>query len=277
MEKVFLIIGFLLHFIPANANHQFLHDKLIWNGDTTNIEIYPLEMYISNIKKIKIDSIFGPDFFDPKCWNCFKNYVAEWEIMDNQLYLLNIYSWNYKNDHLKANLLELFPDRYKNGKVNANWFTGAIYVPKGDYISMDYGDYHVYKSEWTINFKYGKLIDKHFRGQNYYISVLTKKEDSLGKFIEYHLNWRNIPELKKTESASFSIKTGKDKRDFTVTVRTDNEFIKNELLRISKQIHEFSYYYWHGKPLSPTYTQRLSFSEALRPKEKKIYTKKISK
>jgi hypothetical protein len=58
------------------------------------------------------------------------DYGSVWEIKGNTLYLLGIYndpSAGYK----KADMKELFGDKYVNGKVKAEWFTGELRIPDG--------------------------------------------------------------------------------------------------------------------------------------------------
>jgi len=92
-------------------------DLLIYNGDTLSFFATPLELLYQ-------DKTERPNFFgnEPSS-NCWRGYQAEWIIINGQLYLSNIYSDNYKVDSIKANLKELFPENYSNGKVKADWIT----------------------------------------------------------------------------------------------------------------------------------------------------------
>lgn len=54
---------------------------------------------------------------------CYRGYVATWSVDDDILYLTGIDAW--VNDK-KADLQVLFPDRFQNGKVKADWFTGTL-------------------------------------------------------------------------------------------------------------------------------------------------------
>jgi hypothetical protein len=54
---------------------------------------------------------------------CWRGYIAIWEIEDGVLYLKGLDAWLGDK---KADLKTLFPKRYKNGKVKADWFTGAL-------------------------------------------------------------------------------------------------------------------------------------------------------
>jgi hypothetical protein len=59
----------------------------------------------------------------PNSTACWRGYVAIWQIQDGILYLAALNAW--QGDQ-KADLKRLFPDRFKSGKVKADWFTGAL-------------------------------------------------------------------------------------------------------------------------------------------------------
>ena len=65
-----------------------------------------------------------------------------------------------------------------------------------------------------------------------------------------------IPKLKKEkEKISIRIITGKSKNDFlAIVIRTENDSIKNEFLRIAGLLPEFTYYYRHGEAIKMIYT-----------------------
>jgi hypothetical protein len=55
--------------------------------------------------------------------SCNRGYVAIWLIEDDILYLIGLDAWQGRQ---KADLKNLFPDRFKNGKVQADWLTGVL-------------------------------------------------------------------------------------------------------------------------------------------------------
>jgi len=54
---------------------------------------------------------------------CYRGYVAHWTVEDGLLYLTGLEAFHNDN---KAELKTLFPDRFKDGRVKADWFTGTL-------------------------------------------------------------------------------------------------------------------------------------------------------
>lgn len=52
-----------------------------------------------------------------------KGYVAIWEVSDRALYLRGLDAWQ---GNARADLKMIFPQNYKDGKVKAEWFSGAL-------------------------------------------------------------------------------------------------------------------------------------------------------
>lgn len=81
---------------------------------------------------------------------CYRGYVAQWSVEDDILYLTTIDAWLNEK---KADLKTLFPDRFQNGKVKADWFTGTLVL-----WSRAGGPNNV---PVTLNFEKGKLTPNH--------------------------------------------------------------------------------------------------------------------
>jgi hypothetical protein len=71
----------------------------------------------------------------PNSTACWRGYVAIWQIEDNILYLAGLNAWQGDK---KADLRTLFPKRFKNGKVKADWFTGglSLYADKDTSVAL---------------------------------------------------------------------------------------------------------------------------------------------
>lgn len=128
-------------------------DILIWNGDTLTVFSNPLEL------RSDIDSL-RPRFFGEKDASintaCWRGYIAEWTIIENEIYLTNIFSCNY--DSIKSDLKVVFGSECENGIVKATWLTGNILIPKGkliNYVHMGYDSF--YETELVLTFKNGIL------------------------------------------------------------------------------------------------------------------------
>ncbi len=59
---------------------------------------------------------------------CYRGYVAIWQIEGNTLYLAGLNAWQGDK---KADLNSLFPNRFKNGRVKADWFNGGLSLSIG--------------------------------------------------------------------------------------------------------------------------------------------------
>lgn len=245
-------------------NDIFPADIIIWKKDTISIQTFPLNSWSEFDQK----TLFGENEIRPECWNCLKNYKAEWQIIENKLYLSNIYSFNYETDNIKSNLKDLFPEQYKNGMVIAEWFTGELFIPKGKSIWPGRRkEYQIFESEWKITISKGIVLKKTLKNDNYYQSIYSKESDSLRNFIIKHFEWKSIPVLtNEKEKVYASIKAGKNKNDFTISVKSRNKYLSKEITRILQNLPEFDYYYRHGKVFKIGYTIPIIFNENMRPK-----------
>jgi hypothetical protein len=167
-------------------------DLLIHNGDTMSIFSNPLEFLYEN------DSI-RPDFFGENegCITtyCWRGYQAEWKIIDNQLYLDGIYSCCFHRDSVKANLENLFPKKYRNGMVKADWFTGNIIAPQGELVYYIHSGYaSLYEKEIELRFENGKLVDKEvYDNSKSKNSVYAQNSAKLLDFIYSNIKWDILP------------------------------------------------------------------------------------
>ena len=265
MKKTILL---LLLFIGNLSFSQCVHslpDLLIWENDTIPIQSFPLEDY----SKVNIIKLFSEKGIKTNDWAQIKNYQAEWKIIENKLYLSNIYSGNYKKDNYKADLNDLFPAKSNNGLILANWYSNTLFAPKGKHIWLGVSPgCKIFESEWEISISKGVILNKELKKENYYQSVYTQNRgDSLRNFIANKINWNNIPILEEgKEKVYASIKTGKTKTDFTIKVRSRNEKLIEETTRVLKLLPEFDFYYRRGEVYRMGYTMPITFDEQKRPK-----------
>ena len=78
----------------------------------------------------------------------WRGYGATWEIESKVLYLREIdavicnFQEFISKKCKKAELRELFGDKYVNGMVKADWYSGELRIPDGrqlEYVHMGYG------------------------------------------------------------------------------------------------------------------------------------------
>lgn len=87
-----------------------------------------------------------------------RGYFAEWELMNNKLYLINFYGEEFipmNGGYREYYLNDIFPNE---SKVFANWFTGKAEIPFGEPNENGY-----YKAFQVLHFSKGVLMDISMR------------------------------------------------------------------------------------------------------------------
>lgn len=143
----------------ANLTAQ-LPDKLMYKGDTISIFSNPLESFLqlNNINSL-------PEFKGCGSTDCWRGYVAVWEIVNDSLFL-NAITPCYKDcrsDPNNAKLKKLFGSNYMNGRVYAHWVDETLLSPQGrllKYVHMGYGS--IYEKELHLTIKKGKLTKENW-------------------------------------------------------------------------------------------------------------------
>ena len=260
MKRLINILIILIFPLSVFATGQ-AGDRLIWNGDTLTLFSNPLELRID---------MFGEKEAGVNT-TCWRGYIAEWTLIENEIYLTNILSCNYYDDGIKSNLKTVFGSEYEDGKVKATWINGNISVPKGKlihYIHSGYGSF--YEIELILTFKDGKLTkQKEYDNSKSSKSIFTENQDSLQSFIYTNIDWDKIPDLKDEKVKVFvSIQSGETtKPDSIMIIRgVENKLYNQEALRVVKLIPEWAVYYRLGEVYSMKWTLPIIFDEQKRRK-----------
>ena len=116
---------FLLIFPLISIATPQAGDILIWKGDTLTLFANPLEGK-PGIEKVRKQFFNKYQRVTTACW---RGYIAQWEIIEDRLFLTAIYSCFHYEDKVKADLKRLFPNEYRNGKIEAKWVTATLLVP----------------------------------------------------------------------------------------------------------------------------------------------------
>jgi len=127
-----------------------LYDNIIIKGVRYNLWTNPLDSYWTRMKP-------KPQIRIP-CTNCWRGYVATWEITDNVLYLIDIV---YNTPEEVVGLGYLFPQNA--GKIKADWYTGELRDPFGEQLRVDYDD-PGFESDLFFIIKKGKVISHRYKG-----------------------------------------------------------------------------------------------------------------
>jgi|GEM_PF-4741131 len=238
MKRITILLFFCAFFGKVFSTNQ-MSDILIWNQDTLYLYNSPLEIIPdlseklrANIEEVEISS---------DCWNGF---YAEWEIIDNTLYLTNIYECN-SDKNLNSKFEKILNRKFKNGLMKADWvntdfWCGKNFVPEQTlYIS-------IFKHEYNLNFINAKLEKIK---ESHYLPCKFKTEDDFLKFILPRLNWNNLPSLENRE-IDISIYLITDKTGKVVNGKIENssnpEF-NSEVLKVARQIPCLTVYFNRGK------------------------------
>jgi len=155
------ILAFL--FITAlayrtNASPQ-MGEFLIIGKDTFEFHNDPLadldeDTYGSFLKSIECTKDYKEI---SRCLYTVKGYQGVWKIQDSTLYLVDLSAYSNPRKIFK----KVFPDKYKNGEVLADWFTSQILIPRGDILRYnDFGEVTSYLKEELMYFKSGQLINR---------------------------------------------------------------------------------------------------------------------
>jgi len=280
MKTLLIKIFFLGICIDAFGTAQ-IPDRLIYKGDTISLFDCPLEYYPDS-GLINPKRLFGSSgCFYTACW---RNYVATWKIEDNKLYLVQIRNACYPTDSKYvgisfqesadtigkeyADLKSLFPDRFNNGMVYADWVSTSMIAPLGDLLFHIHDGFEsIYERELEITFDNGNLINtKEYDNSKTKKSKYTTDSNLLRDFIESSINYSNVPYPDKEIRIVIRImgSTDKGKVDGVSILKGYNKIYDKEALRVVNSIPEWDIIYRHGKKINMPWMIPVIF----RPKNK---------
>lgn len=272
--KILYLPILLLFTLTVNATAQ-ASDILIWKGETLSLFSNPLELRSDwkEISKIIYTELENEDkrlypekykseeveaMFSSACW---RGYVAKWIIINDKIYLNNIYACYDKK--VKIDLKKIFGKELKDNLLYANWITDKLNVPKGECIEyVHLGYYSIYETETILDFNKGVLVDS--KTYNNYIAKKSKfsidpNPNNYFDFIYTQVNWKKIPDLKNNHIQVFvDIQPNKDGKidsilsnytymgDSNGVVTDRNNFFIKEAIRIAELIPDWDVVYQRG-------------------------------
>lgn len=254
-------------------------DLIIYNGDTLSLYSCPLISY-PNQDLINPQGLFGSSgCFYTACW---RNYIATWEIIDNELYLCEIRNACYPTSmrgvsasaksisdidsigNEYADLKALFPQRFKDGKVKADWVEGTMISPKGKLLYYFHDGFEsIYETEIEFTIEKGDLIEtKILDNSKTKKSKYTEDQKLLMEFIQKNIKRENLPESDTIKRRVFVQIISSDERgkiDSVKVIRGVNELYDNEAIRVIKSIPEWDVIYRHGEIYYQMWTLPINF------------------
>ncbi|UOQ51956.1 energy transducer TonB family protein [Hymenobacter cellulosivorans] len=255
-----------IHSCPLAYATAQIPDQLRYKGQEVRLFANPLEQW-DKLESIR-PKLFGskPGCASTACW---RNYMAHWEIIAGELYLLGIYSCCFSDDKLSANLKKLFGEKCINGKVKADWFSGEVLVPEGKllrYEHMGYGS--IYEKERIIQLKQGRVItEKIYDNSKSRTSVYETDSRKLLQFIYKNIVWHKLPQ--PVSNARVFVQFSANEQgiiDKVEIVKSYDSKYNNEAIRVVRLLSAWSIIYSHGKFQRMPWTVPITFSEENRKK-----------
>ena len=261
-------------------------DKLIYKGDTLSLHDCPLEFY-PNRELINPKSLFGSSgCFFTACW---RNYIATWEIIDNQLYLTEIrnacypiamedvavaYKSGIKKNSIGlefSDLKKLFPDNYEKGKVKADWVTHNLISPQGELLYYVHNEFESsYERDLEFHFEKGVLTGtKLYDNSKSKKSVYHQDVEKLLKIIYSNIRWDDLPKQESIIVVHLRFSANEESIiDEVDVIKGFNETYDQEAIRVVKLIPEWDTRFKKGELVRVYYSLPIIFSEEKRLKYK---------
>ena len=160
MRKL-LIALVVLALLPAAAYATAqIPDIITYEGKKRPLMTNPLESFFKEGERPKFHTKPGV-----RVTSNWRGYVAFWEVEGDALYLVGLDSWvceDLRPENCKrADLKELFGEKFRDGKVKADWFTGDLRMSDGEllqYVHMGYGS--VFERDIILGVADGKITGK---------------------------------------------------------------------------------------------------------------------
>jgi len=277
MTRKLSILLYLFISLTANATSQ-LGDIIIWNGDTLTLFCNPLKLRsdwkeISKIIASELENegrrLYSEEYEVMISTACIRGYIAEWTVINDKIYLSNIYSCHDKK--VKVDLSKVFGKELKENLLFANWITDKLVIPQGEcieYVHLDYNS--IYETETIIEFKDGILVES--RIYKNYIARKSKftidpNPNSYLEFIYTQINWEDLPDLKnKHIQVSIGIQPNQEGQIDSLLINytymldsssliadRENVFFK-EAIRIAELIPDWDVIYQRGHIVRRNFT-----------------------
>jgi hypothetical protein len=229
----------------SGLNNTSGADKIIYNGATYNLYEYPLQLN-TRFGQWEIRPIFGENAND-KVFAIFDvdPYSCTWIVLDNHIYLQSI-----EGKNTTVNLQTIFPEKYDNGLVLADWINTTLYAPYGKML-YSWGvlfSESTFEYELAFRISKGKIISVE-KCDNTKTKPL-KDQYHLRDLIQNNINWGNLPEADSIKRKVFVQAISADSLGMIDSVRIlrgVNELYDREAIRIVKSIPEWPLIYKHGK------------------------------
>ena len=267
----FLIFSFLSVY-RVSATPQ-IPERLVIDGETFIMQAWPLYKYPVIFTH---DMLF--DEYSCVSTGCYRGYVATWSIENDSLFLIKIGNDCCADEHKLAmkeagldgaDLSLLFPEKYRNGKVFAEWVTQDLLAISDKYgLCLDYFEIYSYDKEIEYIIKNG--IVQEIRN---YDNSNSKKSSFNKTFIDdvyNRIDWEQIPEL-NDKKIRISMTFSANEDGFVDSVRiyrsdNDDDLYKQATLNAILNMGGFGVYYKKGEVQRLVHDITIVFSSENREK-----------
>ncbi|MFO8236174.1 MAG: hypothetical protein R6U04_12310 [Bacteroidales bacterium] len=239
-------------------------DILIYRGDTLRLFDCPLG-YLQDKSFTHPKNLFGGNgCFFTACW---RNYIATWEIIDDKLYLIRIRNACYGTDQNYvavtyksgsdtigteyADLKRLFPDKYQDGRVLADWVNARLTSPKGKMLYYFHDGFRsIFEKELEFTIENGLLTRiQEFDNSKTKTSKYTEDLRLATEYIKNNIDYNNLPNNEEVIKVHVIVWGADDSGKIidAEVLRGYNEAYDREALRVVKSIPEWHVLYRHGE------------------------------
>lgn len=245
-----------------NAQSQ-TPDAIIYEGDTLSLYSNPLE-YHPDMSLLR-PKLFGTNKAClPK--SCWREYVAIWQIEENQLYLVGIYSCCYFQDKVQADLQTLFPQTYKDGKVKADWVSIDLVAPYGKpVLFIDKGYESFFEKEKYFSLEKGVVKQvKDYDNNKSRLSAYTNP-NAFNQYIWENIDWGKIPNLPGSTRTIAHFSANEEGRIDEISLTGGiNAEADQEIIRTIKSIPDWEVLYKKGAFYRRQYKYQITLNETIR-------------
>jgi len=266
MKKLFILITLFTCLVYGQAKC----DNVIIKGDTLwTIFFSPFDNYpgIVRLRERLMD-------YSTRCTEDNCSFLSTWKIVNNRLMLAKISNCECNEKKQTANLKRLFGNRVKNGMLEADWYSGEIWITKDRPNSWAGMFAASWPSQTRLIVKNGVVLSvKNFVYPKPVETVYYQNADSLNKFIYTHINWDKFHNLPQHSNGAY-FRFDQDADGYLVNVKYDEfspnhqTFDKDEMDEIGRVLGllKWPLYYNQGKPVKSFNGIPIVFSKEMQDK-----------
>ncbi|MGO3164029.1 MAG: hypothetical protein ACTIJ2_12435 [Sphingobacteriaceae bacterium] len=232
-------------------------DRLVINGDTMLLHALPLEQWK---KQNDWEGLLFSDSLRSVSTGCWRGYIAYWEVIDNRLYLTNIYN---EDSSAKLSLDTLFVGKVYDGRVYADWFSDTVTAYQGKLLySMHMGFSSIHEDEFEYVFEKGVLINSaSFDNSLSRNTFQIMNEVKLTSIIDSLIDWTTLPPIEENIRVTLLVEADKQGRvDSVLTMRGHSDIFNDEALRVAHLLTQLPVIYKRGEFLRQPFVLHFIFT-----------------